>query len=124
LIERRRFTRYPLHLQMRIIVVNHDAVSIPACTCNVSRAGVLFRCSADLVVGQEVDYVIDLYPERHLQLCCKGTVARWETLRCSNGSPESEPAKAIAITLDAYECVFDEPEYVASPAAQSVGASS
>ena len=119
MIERRNATRYPLHLHTRIVALNHDTVDIPGYTCNLSRNGVLLRCSVDLTVGQQIDYVIDLYPDRHLFLLCKGKVVRWDTLGGSYGSngsngSESEPAHAVAITLDEYECVRHVPEYVLS----------
>lgn len=117
MIERRSATRYPLHLHARIVALNHDAVDIPGYTCNLSRNGVLLRCSAELIVGQQVDYVIDLYPDCHLSMRCKGKVVRWDTLTAN-----AEPSQAVAITLDEYECVQDVPRYVLSDVTPNIRA--
>jgi hypothetical protein len=115
-MERRLSPRYHLQLGVRIVAVDNDPVNISARTCNISRNGVLLHCSADLVVGQRIDYLIDLYPDRHLQVRCKGKVVRWVTI--PSDSPENKLECALAVTMETYQCVREFPEFLFDQQAQ------
>ena len=100
LMERRRSPRYPLRLRMSITAVDGSAGSVDAYTANLSRTGVLFRTSKPLNVGQQLEYVIDLYPGCGVQLRCKGKV-----VRSASESGELTTDHLVAATLDEYECI-------------------
>lgn len=99
-MDRRQRPRYPLRMRMSVLRVNGEEANIPAYTCNVSRSGVLFQCSERLSVGQSIVYVIDLYPERSVQLRCCGHVVRWAA-----SGPLRDQSNLFAATIEAYDCV-------------------
>lgn len=103
-MDRRQRPRYPLRMRMSVLRVNGEETNIPAFTCNVSRSGVLFQCSDRLCVGQSIVYVIDLYPERSVQLRCCGHVVRW-----ASSGPLREQSHLFAATIEAYDCVRHTP---------------
>lgn len=95
-MERRRWTRYPVRLEMLIMAVGLDPMRIPALTCNVSRSGVLFQCTRSLEEGLRLEYVLGLSPS--VQLKCSGRILRWS-------GPSLENNYLIAATLESYQSV-------------------
>lgn len=100
--ERRSTTRYPLQLSISVVAVDRKTVDGVGCTCNVSSKGVLFHSPIECYVGQQVEYIIDLFADSSVCLRCKGRVVRSE-------EPEPEaPARArrlLAATLEVYEYI-------------------
>jgi hypothetical protein len=88
---------------MYVTAIDYDAVSIPAYTCNISQTGVLFQSSREFRVGQYLEYVVDLYPDRSVQLKCRGRVVRG-ALR-SPDALESHEGHVFAAALEELECI-------------------
>jgi hypothetical protein len=95
-VERRKWARYPVRLEMLIVAVGPDPTKIPAFTCNVSRSGLLFQCTRSLEEGLRLEYILGLSPS--VQLKCSGRILRWS-------GPSLENNYRIAATLESYQSI-------------------
>jgi hypothetical protein len=100
-LERRKGERYPLRLHMHIVAADSETMSVPAYTANISRTGVLFQCHREFELGQELQYVIDLYPDCSVQLKGTGRVVRW----AATGPIEQLGSRLLAVTVERFECL-------------------
>jgi hypothetical protein len=97
---------------MSIVTIDGHAVSIPARTRNVSRDGVLVETSARLSPGQDVEYVIELYPEYALQMRCRGRVHRRMLAPGERGNALA--VEAWALTIESMEYSWRSAAHVAA----------
>ena len=85
---------------MCVVSVDQKEVKVVGLSQNISRTGILFRSSAMFSIGQEIEYLVDLYPDCALRLRCRGRVVRWQ-----NGYSRADGLSVTAATLEEYECV-------------------
>lgn len=99
MVEHRRAPRFAMRLPMRLVRHQAETPNEPGETRNLSANGVLFTIRLPMMVGERIEYTIDLPSTNN------GAVAR---IRCFGYvvRTENEPEQfAVAATVDRYEFV-------------------
>jgi c-di-GMP-binding flagellar brake protein YcgR len=82
LLEKRRYRRYPLELQLEVTKFGSEARKLSAQTKNISRGGVLFVSEKPLELGSAIEFFVnfpdEMTPTARVGMRCKGRVIRTE----------------------------------------------